>query len=107
MDRIITGANRPTMGTGAYQLVDDPSATSFRMGATPRKGPTNDAPDDGGDATHRNPIMAQKLGAQYRITASRGPYSETNSAVQANGRIMPATTGSNRNFRSAQMYGAM
>lgn len=109
MGKIITGANRPTMGDEPYRLGGVPSATALRPGmVVPKKSAKSDAPDDAGGATHRGQVSAQSaLGAQYRITASRGPYSETNSAVQANGRIMPATTGSIRNFRSAQMYGAM
>jgi hypothetical protein len=108
---LITTANRPKMGDEAYHLGAgaDVSGTSVKPGmVVPRRAgaATNDVSPDAGDATHRGPIMAQSLGAQFRITATRGPWSETNSAVLANGRIMPATTGSVRNFRSAQMYGS-
>ncbi len=101
----ITGTNRPTMGTTAQSLGAVPSAQDVKPGMlVPKSGNAKGGADPGGGtATHRGQTSAQAtLGAQYRITASRGPWSETNSAIQANGRIVPAVTGSQRNFRGAQ-----
>ena len=100
----ITGTNRPTMGTGAQKLgVDQPSMKDVRAGmVVPRRGMANSgALPDAGTATRRGQVSAQTtLGAQYRITARRAPYTETYPATQANGRIVPAVSGSSRNFRS-------
>lgn len=99
----ITGANRPTMGTSAQQLaVDSPSMKDVRAGMTvPRRGlAKNDALPDAGTATHRGQVSAATLGAQYRITARRAPYVETDARTQANGRIVPSATGTSRNFRA-------
>lgn len=100
-----TGANRATMGTEAYKLgVDQPSVKDLRAGmVVPRSGNAKGGVDPGaGTATRRGQVMAQTtLGAQYRITAKRGPYSTTDARTQANGRIVPSVTGSSRNFRSA------
>ncbi len=99
----ITGTNRPTMGTSAQQMpVDSPSMKDVRAGmVVPRRGAPSGALPDAGTATHRGQVSAQAtLGAQYRITAKRAPYTQEDARTQANGRIVPAVTGSARNFRS-------
>ena len=100
----VTGANRPTMGTSAQQLsVDQPSMKDVRAGmVVPRRGMANSgALPDAGTATRRGQVSAQTtLGAQYRITAKRGPLTDPDARTQANGRIVPSVSGSTRNFRA-------
>lgn len=97
-------ANRPRMGMTAQQLpADTPSMSEVRKGYTVAKtgNAKGAAIPDAGTATHRGQVMAATLGAQYRITARRAPYMQTDARTQANGRIVPPAGGSQRNFRSA------
>ena len=82
-----TGRNRPTMGTSAFHLVDDASATDTRKGyleARPQ-GVGTDTAIFGVNAPRRG---RETNGPSYGISASRGAQSETYPELLHNGRLM-------------------
>lgn len=101
-----TGRNRPTMGTSAFHLVDDASASDTRAGfleARPEgKGTDQSIFGVGGART-----QTEVNGPQFGISASRGAQAETYPGTLANGRLMrPATRVGGSEFVSgAASYG--
>jgi hypothetical protein len=83
-----TGRTRPTMGTEAFHLVDDASASDTRRGfleARPQ-GVGSDTSIFGVNAKRRG---VETNGPSYGISASRGAQAETYPSTLANGRLMP------------------
>lgn len=83
-----TGRNRPTMGTEAFHLVDDASATDTRAGFLEAR-PQGRGTDQSifGVTAHRRGVETN--GPSYGISASRGAQAETYGSTLANGRLMP------------------
>jgi hypothetical protein len=107
----ITSATRNPIGTEAYRLVDDASATDVRKGMTEAKkgsGKTDDA--NMSSAAIRPQVSAQAtLGAQYHIVANRGAQTETYPGTLGNsGRIMrPAVSRTDEFYGDAAAYGPL
>lgn len=101
-----TGANRPTMGTSAFHLVDDASATDVRAGYLAAR-PEGRGTDQSIFGTGPARKSVEVGGPQFGISASRGAQAETYAGTLANGRLMrPATRTPGREFTgSAVMYG--
>lgn len=85
----------PAAGAGTHTILMSKKGNA-KGGTTP----------DAGTATRKQGILQPVGGASYHITVSKA-YLQTDARTQANGRIMPPVRGSNRNFRTAAMYGPM
>lgn len=101
-----TGANRPTMGTSAFHLVDDASANDVRGGFLEAR-PEGIGSDVMALGTSKPRAQVETNGPQFGITASRGAQAETYGGTLANGRLMrPATRTPGSEFSgSATSYG--
>jgi hypothetical protein len=86
-----TGRNRPTMGTSAFHLVDDASASDTRTGFMEAR-PEGLGTDSSIFGVGGGRSQGEVNGPQFGISASRGAQSETYSGTLAAGRLMrPAT----------------
>lgn len=99
---------RVRMGTSAYRLTDDASASEVRTGfleARPRKANVEAM----GSPARRPQVSAQeRLGAAFRIQARRSAASETYPSTLANGRLFSARSGHRDNFYGdAARYGPL
>lgn len=94
MDKITTKFQK--VGTEAFAATPAPVLRGklASKGGNAKGGATPDA----GTATHRDATTQDRLGASYRITASK-QYMATDARVQANGRVMPSAVGTNNLFR--------
>ena len=110
LPREITSATRNPIGTEAYRLVDDASATDVKKGFVRAKagsGKTDDA--NMSSPAIRPQVSAQAtLGANYHVVANRGAQSETYPGTLANGRIMkPAVSRTDEFYGDAAAYGPL
>lgn len=100
VDPTSTSRTRQTMGTEAYRLTDDASASDVRQGFLESRPMREDIESVMGVAARRPQVSAQeRLGAGYRVQARRSAASETYSSTLANGRIVSAVSGVTDNFR--------
>lgn len=103
----ITSATRQPMGTSAYRLTDDASASDVRKGmqsSRPGKGDAN----MGANVARPQASAQATLGANYRVTASRVAYQETYPGTLASGRIVsPAVRRTDEFYGDASAYGPL
>lgn len=109
MDKYTNTQKLPRQGTDAYKLGRNASAKDVRPGmVVPKSGNAKGGmTPDAGTATHRGGVPQASLGPAFRVLVKRGGYDQTNANIQANGKIMPATTGSRQNFWAAGKYGPL
>lgn len=110
MPREITSATRNPIGTEAYRLVDDASATDVRKGFVETKKGSGKVDDAAMGVNARRPqVSAQAtLGAQYHVVANRGAQTETYPGTLANGRLMrPAVSRTDEFYGDAAAYGPL
>lgn len=88
---------RQVMGTSMVGEFVNSSAAYVSKFVVPRKGPRGGAPR--GKLGKRNPILGETLGAHYAPQASlSGGNAPEAGYTQANGRIIPSSSGVQDNF---------
>lgn len=108
VDPTTTSRTRQTMGTEAYRLTDDASATDVRQGFLEARPDRADNEVMGSPARRPQVSAQERLGAGYRIQARRTAASEPYPSTLANGRIVSSRSGVTDTFYGdASMYGPL